>query len=355
LLTAVHLKVAEVYDYFPDESPHHFDYDGDSRPLEGLGLQFPEIKIEPTLPPPLSALFPGLSNLVNAAAILSKQSAPASPIPTPSDLSFEEVSPPPLPIDYDRVASDLDLVGTHVPPPSPIPSSPRPLSPLPLIEEARVANQENIPPKFHFPKPCTTRHLAHPHQYLAVTTSHRSEYRPLCEVSINNLLTVPTVAYLAEATFAFPSVTPFRVFIPHRIHVKPTSPELALQLTANLPSACGRAVRFPPSPAIPLGFIKYTFTAALKNLFKEAPNAIRELFVRSLVILDIHDFLDGRQVTTYGYLTFSQEGSIYCIDQGYHCEDVIRAAPFLLAHTLTPHIPVDPLDHVVITPSTLPL
>jgi hypothetical protein len=247
----------------------------------------------------------------------------------------------------------LDLVGIHIPPPSPIPSSPRPLSPLPLIEEARIANQENIPLKFHFPEPCTARHLAHPH--LSVTTSHRSKYRPLCEVSINNLLTVPTVAYLAEATLAFPSVTPFRVFIPHRIHVKPTSPELALQLTANLPSACRRAVRFPPSPAIPLGFVKYTFTATLKNLFKEAPNAIRELFVGSLVILDIHDFLDGRQVTTYSYLAFSQEGSIYCIDQGYHCEDVIRAAPFLLAHTLTPRIPADPLNHVVITPSTLPL
>jgi hypothetical protein len=105
LLTVVHLKVAEVYDYFPDESPHHFEYNSDSHPLKGLELQFPEIKIEPMSPLPLSALFPDLSNplsdLVNAAAILSEQSAPASPISMPSDLSFEEVSPPPSPIDYD--------------------------------------------------------------------------------------------------------------------------------------------------------------------------------------------------------------------------------------------------------------
>jgi hypothetical protein len=114
-------------------------------------------------------------------------------------------------------------------------------------------------------------------------------------------------------------------------------------------------VRFPPSPAIPLGFIKYTFATAIKALFRETPNIIWELFVRSLIILDIHDFLDGRQVTTYSYLAFSQEGDNYCIDQGYHCEDMIRAAPFLLAHTLTPRIPADPLDHVVIIPSTLPL
>jgi hypothetical protein len=347
--------VAEVCDYFPDESPHHFEFDGDSRPLEGLGLQFPEIKIEPTSPPLLSALFPNpLDTLVNATATL-KQSDLASPISVPSILSFEEVSPPASPINYDRVAPDLDLVGPHVPPSSPTPPSPRPLSPLPLVEEARVHNQENIPPKYRFPEPCDARHLAHLHQYLAVTTSRCSEYRPLCEVSINNLLTVPTVAYLAEATFAFPSVTPFRVHISHCIHVKSTSPQLALQLTANLPSACGRVVCFPPSPAIPLGFIKYTFAATIKALFRETPNVIRELFVGSLIILDIHNFLDGRQVTTYSYLAFSQEGDIYCVDQGYHCEDVIRAAPFLLAHTLTPRIPADPLDHVVITPSTLPL
>jgi hypothetical protein len=347
--------VAEVCDYFPDESPHHFEFDGDSRPLEGLGLQFPEIKIEPTSPLPLSALFPNpLDTLVNAAVIL-EQSDLASPISAPSVLSFEEVSPLASPINYDRVAPDLELVGVHVPPSSPTPPSPRPLSPLPLVEEARVHNQENIPPKFRFPEPCDARHLVHPHQYLAVTTSRCSKYRPLCKVSINNLLTVPTVAYLAEATFAFPSVTPFRVHIPHHIHVKPTSPQLAAQLAANLPSACGRAVRFPPSPAIPLGFIKYTFAAAIKALFREAPNIIRELFVGSLIILDIHDFLDRRQVTTYSYLAFSQEGDIYCVDQGYHCEDVIRAAPFLLAHTLTPRIPADPLDHIVITPSTLPL
>jgi hypothetical protein len=348
--------VAEVYNYFPDKAPQHFEYKGDSRLLDGLELQFPEIKIEPTSPPPLSALFPNpLDTLTDAAIILTDQSTLASPISTPSGLSFEEISPPPLPINYDRVAPNLDLVGTFVPPPSPVPPSPRPLSPLPLIEEAWVHNQENIPPKFCFPEPCDTRHLAHPHQYLAVTTARRSEYRPLCEVSINNLLTIPTVAYLAEATFTFPSVTPFRVYIPHCIHVKPTTLELALQLTANLPSACGRAIRFPPSPAIPLGFVKYTFAAALKALFRLAPNAIRELFVGSLIILDIHDFLDGRQVTTYSYLAFSQEGDLYCVDQGYHCEDVVRAAPFLLAHTLSPRIPADPLDHIVITPSTLPL
>jgi hypothetical protein len=348
--------VAEVYDYFPDESPHHFEFDADSRPLGGLGLQLAEIKIEPMSPPLLSVLFPDpFGTLINAAAVLAEQSAPVSPIPTPSDLSFEEILPPPSPINYDRVAPNLELVRVHVPPPSPIPPSPCLLSPLLPIEEARVENQENIPPKFRFPDPCNARHLAHPHQYLVVTTSCCSEYRPLCEVSINNLLSMPTVAYLAEATFAFPSVTPFRVYIPHCIHIKPMSPELASQLTENLPSACGRAVRFPPSPAIPLGFIKYTFGTALKALFKEAPNIIRELFVRSLVILDIHDFLDGRQVTTYSYLAFSEEGDIYCIDQGYHCKDVIQAAPFLLAHTLTPRIPADPLDYVVITPSTLPL
>ncbi|KAF8468702.1 hypothetical protein DFH94DRAFT_697519 [Russula ochroleuca] len=275
-LTTVHLKVAEVCDYFPDESPHHFEFNSDSRPLEGLELQLPEIKIEPTSPPPLSALFSNpLDTLVNATVIL-EQSDLASPTSASSILSFEEVSPPASPINYDRVAPDLDLIGVHVPLSSPTPPSPRPLSPLPLVEEARVHNQENIPPKYRFPEPCDARHLVHPHQYLAVTTSRCSEYRPLCKVSINNLLTVPTVAYLAEATFAFPSVTPFRVHIPHHIHVKPTSPQLALQLTANLPSACGRAA-----------------------LFRETPNVIRELFVGSLVILNIHDFLDGRQLALF--------------------------------------------------------
>jgi hypothetical protein len=140
--------VAEVYDYFTDESPHHFEYDTDSRPLDGLKLQFPKIKIEPTLPPLLSALFPTpFETLINAAAVLAEPSSPTS-IPSASVLSFEEVSRPPLPINYDRVAPNLELVGVHVPPPSPEPPSPRPLSPLPPVEEARVENQENVPPKF---------------------------------------------------------------------------------------------------------------------------------------------------------------------------------------------------------------
>ncbi|KAF8461968.1 hypothetical protein DFH94DRAFT_686968 [Russula ochroleuca] len=320
-------------------------------PLTGLNSQFPEIL-------PLSALFPDpFGTLINAAAVLAAQSTSTSPTPisSASDLSFEEISPPPLPINYDWVALNLELVGVHVLPPSPVPPLPRPLSLLPPIEEAQVENQENIPPKFCFPEPCAARHLAHPHQFHAVYTACRTKNRPLCEVSVNNLLSIPTVAYLAETPCAFPSVTPFRVFVPHHIHIKPTVPELAQQLIENTPTACGRAICYAPSPAIPLGFVRYTFTFAIKNLFREAPNEIRELFIGFLVILNIHDFLDGRQVTTYSYLAFSAEGGIYCIDQGYHCEDVVRVAPFLLSHTLTPCIPADPLDHIVIMPSTLPL
>ena len=72
---------------------------------------------------------------------------------------------------------------------------------------------------------------------------------------------------------------------------------------------------------------------------------MREAYLGALVVLEVHDFLDGRVVTTYGYLTFAEE-NIFIINQAYYFEDAIRTSPHLLAYCFTPRIPADPFDFI---------
>ena len=122
----------------------------------------------------------------------------------------------------------------------------------------------------------------------------------------------------------------------------------------SLITTCAKAVRYPPSEALPLGCVKYSFADGIKEVFTPHSNLIKGIFDGALVLLETLDFLDGRQVTTYGFLEFD-ENFVYVHSQGYHCEDAIRSFPTLFAYCLTPRIPVDPFVHVSVHPETVPL
>jgi hypothetical protein len=115
---------------------------------------------------------------------------------------------------------------------------------------------------------------------------------------------------------------------------------------------CCKALRILPSDEVPHGYIRYSFVSSILQTFGRIPEYLRGAFLGALVILEVTDFLDGRQVTTYGYLSFAS-GGIFIEDQGLHCEDAIRACPRLLAYTFTPRIPTNPLDFVQFYPSDL--
>ena len=85
----------------------------------------------------------------------------------------------------------------------------------------------------------------------------------------------------------------------------------------------------------------------------------RRAYEGTFVVLDIHDFLDGRVVTTYGYLAFGDrngEGnSIFVIEQNYHFQDGLRENPQLSAYTFCPRIPADPHNYLHTYYDDLPL
>ena len=89
------------------------------------------------------------------------------------------------------------------------------------------------------------------------------------------------------------------------------------------------------------------FKINAKRSVRDTPlnNLIREVYVYSLVILKVHNFLDGRVVTTYSYLTFF-ERQVFAVHQGYHFEDTVRTSPSLLNYCFTPHILADPFDFI---------
>ena len=62
------------------------------------------------------------------------------------------------------------------------------------------------------------------------------------------------------------------------------------------------------------------------------PNLVRNTYEGVLVIVEIHDFLDGHTVTTYGYLHFNHRFGVdqaFIVNQGYHFEDAVRTSPHL--------------------------
>ena len=283
--------------------------------------------------------------------------------PAPTSLIAEVPAGPPLEFSFPAV--DTAWVAPQSPPvveeqsfPSqstPQPPSPRPLTPLPPAEEARLENQENIPPlpplthTDALGRPCN-----YPHRFIAVRTENGSQWRPQGELSYHDILDVPTTKALFEHPPLFPSVTPFRGESSRFLHVQPVNEFLAHQLRISHITACVKTVRYLPSGDLPLGCIRYSFADGIKEVFAPHSNQVKDAFAGALVLLETLDFLDGRKITTYGFLEFD-ENFVYVRSQGYHCEDAVRSFPTLLAYCFTPRIPVDPFVHVSVHPETIPL
>jgi hypothetical protein len=396
--------VSEVYDFALDESPEYFDYDADRQ-----GFSFPRIgslspiQLAQVPAPPLPLLLSPLEQLAEAAAALSSvEETPASPElvwPSPPTLTYNEVSPAssvteepvstpsswsaevisehersPSPIDYNNIPmppgiTQEELARLEYNPGARTtlaPPSPRPLTPLPPAEEARLENQENIPPAQQEPAQelprYPTYHLLRqpecfaymqPHQYLAVHMPFGVLERPLREVSASDPLEIPLAWFLLQNPPWFPSVLPFRGSATHYIRVKP---EPVLARVYDLPEIdiCSRLIRYESAPGTPLGYIKYDFRQGIVDQFRDKGRAEKTGYEKSLVLLAIYDFLDGRRILVYGFLSFGAE-SIYVKGQAFHCEDLLRTYPGLFAYTLNPRLPVDPFVHVSVHSETNPL
>ena len=204
-----------------DRSPSPIDYEGisewaeeaaeaDPPALPYFGV-FPQIPAPLEVPeaPPIEFSFPAVEPAPSPPA---EQSPPSQSTPRPV---FEE---PLLPS-----------------PQSPVPASPRPLSPLPAEEEARLENQENVPPEVAGPvfarPPCVDDPVPHPHQFFAVTTVYGPEWRPRRELSLGDALEFPTVLDLVRWSPRFPSIVLFRGAATHHFAIKPVIPDITTQFT----------------------------------------------------------------------------------------------------------------------------
>jgi hypothetical protein len=389
------VQVSEIYDYSADKSPEYFDYDADRQ-----GFSYPHIgslspiQLAQVPAPPLPLLLSPLAQLAEAAAALT--STPASPElvwPSPPTLSYLSLSsveptstlssPPqesdsvrsPSPIDYDNIPTPPGITREELTawenlPAQPTPATPQPspcpLTPLPPAEEARLENQENIPPvqeaPVPFPEPRIPIHVwrqpeclqyAHPHQYLAIHTPHGVEERPLQEISSADPLKIPLAGHMLRCPPRFPSVIPFRGSATHFIRVKPQDATLATAYNLQPLTICSRLVQFESCLGIPHGYIKYDFARGIEETFRHLGPGERSGYEGALIVLAIYDFLDGRHVTVYGFLIL-EITSTYVKWQSYHCEDLLRTYPGLFTYTLTPRLPLDPFSLVTVHPEKVP-
>ena len=308
-----------------ERSPSHIDYEGISEwaeeaaeadpPAPLLFTVFPQVPEAPEVPaaPPIEFSFLAVEPVQSPPV---EQSPPSQSTPRPM---FEE-----------QLLPTPQLLA---------PISPRPLLPLPTAEEVHLENQENVPPEEAGPMfahpPCVDAPVLHPHQFFSVTTSYSPEWRPRRELSLGDALEFPTVLDLVRWAPHFPSVVPFCGAATHHITIKPVIPDITTQFTIPPIYTCSKAIWYLPTIELPLGYIKYSFPDGLREVFSPFSLLIKNTFSGTTVILETVDFLDGRRVTTYGYLDFD-EAFIYLKGQGYHCKDNIHTYPLLLSYCLTP-------------------
>jgi hypothetical protein len=242
--------------------------------------------------------------------------------------------------------------------PSPI-SSPDPITPPGArakeatldLAQGLTDERENLPPAPIFRRPdCTFCHPdVHPHQYIEFFTQRGDEWHSREEFNAPDISAIIPATVLAVNPPQFPGVTPFRSKKPHFFALYPVAHYRAIEISIPALYVCSKAVQVPPSPSVPLGSIKYNFKESIGSAFTNIPRLARNVYQGKLVILEVHDFLDGRVVSTYGHLSFREHLGrelIFIIEQFYHFEDTAKTYPILLSYTFSPRIPADPLAFI---------
>jgi hypothetical protein len=237
-------------------------------------------------------------------------------------------------------------------------SSPDPITPpgecaeeatLDLAQELAEERENRPAPIFRRPE-CTFSYPdIHPHQYIEFFTNRGDEWRSREEFNAPDISAIIPATVLATNPPQFPGVTPFRFKNPHFFALYPVSHYRAEEIGVPPLYVCSKAIRVPPTPSVPLGSIKYNFKENIGSAFTYIPCLACNVYQGKLVILEVHDFLDGRVISTYRHLNFREHLGrelIFIIDQFYHFEDAGKIYPILLSYTLSPRIPADPLAFI---------
>jgi hypothetical protein len=188
-------------------------------------------------------------------------------------------------------------------------------------------------------------HTYHPHQYYIVPQPHGDSWEAASEAHHLRLLNYPYFSDLVINPPALPTVTPYKAQAPHYIRIQPTDIFKANSLQIPPLTVCSRAGHSPAYPQLPLGFLVYSFRTSIRDTLLRLPLFARLCFSYSTVLAELHDFLDGRRIYTYGRLRFAN-GKVYLVDQTYHIEDSVLTYPSLLRFSLSPRVPSEPLANI---------
>ena len=283
-----------------------------------LGLTTDQRSLSPLLLPPLFTNNPDSADTLNTRP---SESLSAQTFGTHSP-SYHVWSPSPSPT----------LSPASSPPPPSRPSSAPPnttLPGLPTVEETRLENQENCPPTAalpHIPDPyapplCSQQeHQYHPHQFFIVQRDSTETWHPIAEAQCSSLLEFLTVTQILQDPPAFALVLSFKGYSHHTSTIIPTDAYQAGLFSIPTLTTCADAGLSEPTVDVPLGYIHYSFRALVKRLFTPFPLYTHLCFTGALVISEVHDFLNGHRIFTYGFLHFDSP-NIYISDQAYYFDN----------------------------------
>jgi hypothetical protein len=315
---------------------------------------------------------PILAPTARSASVPTVPLSPVSHPPSPHRLPHAPPTPIDSPINWDNLSPTAQSIaneweginlrqqpGYVAPAPPSHVSSPDPITPpgeraeeaaLDLAQEL-AEDRENRPPAPIFRQPdCMFCHIdVHPHQYLKFFTNHGDEWRACEEFNAPDISALILATVLAANPPQFPGVTLFRFKNPHFFTLFPVSHYCAVEISVPPLYVCSKAIHIQPSPLVPLGSIKYNFKDGISGAFTHIPCLARNIYHGKLVILEVHDFLDGQVISTYRHLSFREHLGrelIFIVDQFYHFEDTAKIHPILLSYTLSPCLPADPLAFI---------
>ena len=113
------------------------------------------------------------------------------------------------------------------------------------------------------------------------------------EVYQDSITNICTAEQLCTVPPVFTSVIPFRQSTPHYLTIYPRQHCLAIAAGIQPLYTCSQAIRDQSSPDLPLGSIKYNVRRGITEAVTRFPNLVRNNYKGVLVIVEIHNFLDG--------------------------------------------------------------
>ena len=133
----------------------------------------------------------------------------------------------------------------------------------------------------------------YPHQYYIIRHETHDSWQQVTDRDSATLLNFVSQDKLLRTPLNFPTVITFKGPTHHTSLIAPTDQFQTRLFCIPTLILCACTGLSPPTHDVPLGYIHYSFRASVQDLFLSFPTHVQLCFLGTLIISEIHDFLDS--------------------------------------------------------------